>query len=179
MAGTMDGSGLTISMPVARSLETVFREEAAFAVRIVRRLGAPAADVEDLVQQAFVILQRRPELHTADASPRSVLFGVIRRLVADHRKKRKRATTPYDADEHGALPHQEADLERRRARRLLDEALDELDEPRREVFVLYEIEGLGMREVAELIGVPIQTAYSRLHSARATMSRALSGKDLL
>jgi len=165
-------------MAVAPSLETVFRQHAAFAVRIARRLGARPADVEDLVQQTFVVLSTRPELLASGAEPRSVLFGVIRRVVADHRRKGMRETVPYDSSEHGAAPPQEADFERRRARRMLDEALDLLDTPRREVFVLYEIEGLGMREAAEVIGVPVQTAYARLHSARATMSRALSGKDL-
>ncbi|MFN7701493.1 MAG: RNA polymerase sigma factor, partial [Deltaproteobacteria bacterium] len=79
---------------------------------------------------------------------------------------------------HAREPEQEQELARRRARALLDLALDALDPPRREVFVLYELEGLGMREVAELLGLPLQTAYSRLHSARVTVRQALLGKEI-
>jgi RNA polymerase sigma-70 factor (ECF subfamily) len=48
-----------------------------------------------------------------------------------------------------------------------------LDEDKRNVLVLYEIEGLTMREVAEVVGCPLQTAYSRLHAARDLLHAAL------
>jgi RNA polymerase sigma-70 factor (ECF subfamily) len=162
--------------PTAPSIEMVFRQEAAFVVRTVRRMGAPACDVEDLAQQVFVVLQTRPELLRGGASPRSVLFGVLRRVVSDHRRKR-RATAPFDGEQHPQEPEQEAELDRRRARARLDRALDELDDARREIFVLYELEDLAMPEIAEIIGVPLQTAYSRLHSARSTVRKALLAKE--
>ena len=68
-------------------------------------------------------------------------------------------------DPHGALAT-------RRARALLDRILDELDDDKRAVFVLYEIEGVGMSEVAEAVGCPLQTAYSRLHAARDFVQKA-------
>ena len=57
-------------------------------------------------------------------------------------------------------------LAEREARKWLDLALDTLDEKKRAVFVLYEIEQLSMNEVAQVLECPLQTAYSRLHAAR-------------
>jgi RNA polymerase sigma-70 factor (ECF subfamily) len=165
------------ALPEPPSLEMVFRQHAPFVLRMIRRMGAPAADVEDLAQQVFVVLQRRPELLANGVSPRSVLFGVMRRVVSGHRR-RQRNTEPLDIEHHPREPEQEMEFERRRARAQLDKALDELDPARREVFALYEFEGLTMREVADLTGAPLQTAYSRLHSARATVRRALLGKEM-
>ena len=54
----------------------------------------------------------------------------------------------------------------------LDGILTGLDEDKRAVFVLYEIEQLAMAEVAEAVGCPLQTAYSRLHAARAEVTAA-------
>jgi RNA polymerase sigma-70 factor (ECF subfamily) len=61
---------------------------------------------------------------------------------------------------------QEQSLERARARQQLDRMLDALDEDKRTVFVLYELERLPMNDVAAACGCPVQTAYSRLHAAR-------------
>jgi RNA polymerase sigma-70 factor (ECF subfamily) len=169
-------AALPVLLPTP-SIEAVFREHAAFVVRMVRRMGAPADEVEDAAQEVFLVLQTRPDLLLGGAPPRSVLFGVMRRVVASRRRAR-RATEPLDAEDHAQEPEQELELGRRRARALLDLALDELDAPRREVFVLYELEGLTMREVVDVVGVPLQTAYSRLHSARTTVRRVLLGKEL-
>ena len=51
--------------------------------------------------------------------------------------------------------------------------LDLLDDDKRAVLVLYEIEGLTMTEVAEIVGCPLQTAYSRLHAARERLARTV------
>jgi RNA polymerase sigma-70 factor (ECF subfamily) len=55
--------------------------------------------------------------------------------------------------------------------------LDRLDEQKRQVFVLYEIEGMTMKEVCEVLECPLQTAYSRLHAARAVLSEALENEQ--
>ena len=69
-------------------------------------------------------------------------------------------------------------LERTRARALLDELLDTLDDDKRQVFVLYEIEELPMREVIEIVGCPLQTGYSRLHAARKQLKQAAKRRGL-
>lgn len=63
------------------------------------------------------------------------------------------------------------------ARSTLDFLLARLDEPKRRVFVLYEIEGMTMKEVSEVLECPLQTAYSRLHAARAILTEALANDE--
>lgn len=64
-------------------------------------------------------------------------------------------------------------VSRLEARSAMEFALSRLDEPKREIFVLYEIEGLTMREVCDVLDCPLQTAYSRLHAARKVLAEAL------
>jgi RNA polymerase sigma-70 factor (ECF subfamily) len=59
----------------------------------------------------------------------------------------------------------------------LDRMLDLLDEQKRSVFILYEIEQMTMTEVATLVGCPLQTAYSRLHAARGRIQGALTDDE--
>jgi RNA polymerase sigma-70 factor (ECF subfamily) len=78
-------------------------------------------------------------------------------------------TLPENASSSDA--HEE--LATHEARKVLDRILDELDDDKRAVFVLYEIEELTMAEVAEAIGCPLQTAYSRLHAARKLVAAGI------
>lgn len=168
----------------ARSLARVFREEGAFVLRTIRRLGATPSDAEDLTQQVFVVLHRRPELLESIArgpATRAVLFGILRRVLADHRKAQRRArrSDEVEVDAHVAVPPaQERSVRQSEARRQLDAALARLDDDKREVLVLYELEELSMPEVARVLGVPVQTAYTRLHAAREIMRKALSRQQL-
>ncbi|HEX4447141.1 MAG TPA: sigma factor-like helix-turn-helix DNA-binding protein [Polyangiaceae bacterium] len=97
------------------------------------------------------------------------------RTASDYRKRaRTRREVDCEAlEEPSMAPHQEHDLSLRQARDMLDRLLDQLDDDRRAVFVLYEIEELGMAEVAAVLGCPLQTAYSRLHSARRDVQAGL------
>ena len=72
----------------------------------------------------------------------------------------------------GSTEHPGEILRRRRALTALHAALDRLDEDKRAVFVLFEIEQLSMREVADAVGCPVQTAYARLYAARALVTQA-------
>jgi RNA polymerase sigma-70 factor (ECF subfamily) len=70
------------------------------------------------------------------------------------------------------MPDAEQLLMEKRLRRKLDEALATLSDAHRDVFVLYELEGFSVPEVAELLGLPLGTVSSRLGRARASFSRA-------
>jgi RNA polymerase sigma-70 factor (ECF subfamily) len=75
--------------------------------------------------------------------------------------------------ERSTAAPQESQVSSREALDKLCSALDAIDPAQREVFVLYEIEELGMAEVARAMGCPLQTAYSRLHAARKIVAAAL------
>jgi RNA polymerase sigma-70 factor (ECF subfamily) len=155
------------------STREIFETHARFVIRIVRRLGVRASDVEDLAQEVFVIVHRRREDLQSGAAVRSWLFGITRRVVSNyHRLARHRHEEPSDGLD--ALPAESdpsRDLDGSRERRLLDRALEKLDADKRDVFVLFELEGIDMREVAQMVGCPLNTAYSRLYAARALVKQ--------
>ena len=153
----------------------VFSENAPYVWRALRRLGVSEADVEDVCQEVFLVVHRRLPGFEGRASIRTWLYGICLRAASSYRRRPHRgreeiASTP---PEESIPAPQDDDLERKRALARLDAALDELDDDKRAVFVLYELEQLTMAEIAEATGCPLQTAYSRLHTARRLVEASL------
>jgi RNA polymerase sigma-70 factor (ECF subfamily) len=153
----------------------VFQENAPYAWRVLRRLGVSEADVDDVCQEVFVTVHRRLADFEGRSSVRTWIYGICVRTASDYRKRAhtRRECSPEVADEPAVAPDQENAVSLRQARDTLDRLLDRLDDDRRAVFVLYEIEELSMAEVAAVLGCPLQTAYSRLHAARRDVDAAL------
>lgn len=154
----------------------VFREHAAFAWRVLRRLGVAESDIDDVCQEVFVTVHRKLPSFQGRSSVRTWLYGVCVRVASSHRKRaRARREVASDAlPEHATDAGQEETLALRQARATLDRILDQLDDDKRAVFVLYEIEELTMADVALAMECPLQTAYSRLHAARREVEAALA-----
>jgi RNA polymerase sigma-70 factor, ECF subfamily len=152
-----------------------FEQDAPFVRRILRSRGIPRADIEDLLQDIFVVIHRRLPEYDYRSPFRSWIYGICLRTISTYRRsamrRRLRAQRLDPTEEYEGLvcrnPEREIDL--RRACLRLEALLFRLDEDKRRVFVLFEIEGLSMTEVAEAVGCPLQTAYSRLHAARKAM----------
>ncbi len=162
--------------PSAPSFAEVYRDYAAYAWRVLRRLGVREADVEDVCQELFLVVHRKLPKFAHRSTLRTWLYSIAIRCASDHRRrahvKREQPTRAFD-DRAPIDPPQPASLAHREARAVLDQILDALDQPKRAVFVLYELEELSMAEVAEAVGCPLQTAYSRLHAARAEFEAAV------
>lgn len=146
----------------------VFREHGSFVLRTIRRMGVPPSDVEDVAQNVFLVVHRHLGSYEGRGSVKAWLFGIVRRAVADHRRaRRRRPEIPTEEPPLGSVePQSEAALDRARERALLDRALSVLDDDKREVFVLFELEQMSMVDVAAAVGCPLQTAYSRLYAGR-------------
>lgn len=166
----------TIGEPAREEFRAIFREHAPFVWRALRRLGVAEADVEDVAQEVFLVVHRRLAEFEGRSRMSTWIYGICLRVASDHRRRahvRRERPTDRPPERVGSAP-QPKELEQRQARALLDAALARLDEPKRAVFVLYEIEELPMKEVAEALGCPLQTAYSRLHAARDELREALA-----
>lgn len=163
------------------SLRTVFDEHARYVIRTLRHFGVREADVEDVAQEVFVAVHRKLPEFEGRSKLRTWLYAICLRVASDHRRRayvvRERATDNPPVDT-GERTGDEADTSLE-SRAFVQQLLGELDDDKRAVLVLYEIEGLTMREVAEVIGCPLQTAYSRLHAARDLLREAWErfGKD--
>jgi RNA polymerase sigma-70 factor (ECF subfamily) len=150
------------------TLRQVFDEHAAFVWRTLRHLGVPESDIEDSCQDVFVAIHRKLDGFEGRSSLKTWIYGICLRVASDRRRRAhvRRELPVADLPSRAVEPTQVDDYERGRARALLSALLDQLDEDKRAVFVLYEIEGLPMKEIAKAVGCPLQTAYSRLHAAR-------------
>jgi RNA polymerase sigma-70 factor, ECF subfamily len=149
------------------------RDHAGTLWRIVARLGVPKQHIEDVLQETFITATRR-RAEIREGRERAFLIGTATRVCANYRRRAHvRHEVGEQLDEH---PSQEPDAERllmrKRLRQRLDVALAALSEAHRSVFVLYELEGLSVPEIAELSGLPPNTVASRLGRARAKFAEA-------
>jgi RNA polymerase sigma-70 factor (ECF subfamily) len=146
-----------------------------------RRLGVPDATLDDAVQEVFVIVHRRLSEFEGRSSIKTWLFGIVRNVSREARRSIRRKS-PHDArpgaladpDLLTAAADQQPDrlAERSAENRVLHELLDRLDDDKREVFVLAELEQFTIPEIAEAVGCNVNTAYSRLRLARQAFAEA-------
>lgn len=151
----------------ALPFERVYQEHFDFVWRSLRRLGVPTSAIDDATQDVFVIAHRGLASFRGESSIKTWLFAIAFRVARKHRPAPSPA--PVDAEtiaDPGGRSPQEATMEEE-ARRLLYRMLGALEEERRAVFILAELEGMSAPEIAEALGVKLNTVYSRLRLARA------------
>ncbi len=155
-------------------LSEVFEKHGPYVHRALRYFGVPDADLSDVFQEVFVIVHRKLDEFEGRASIRTWLYRICQRAASDYRKRAYvRREVVAEAPQSLALETTTEDGARLEARRLLLHALSQLDDDKRQVFVLFEIEGMTMKEVCEVVDCPLQTAYSRLHAARKLVADAV------
>jgi len=150
-------------------LREVFEEHGPFVCRSLRYLGVREADLDDLVQEVFLVVYQRLNDYEEKGRARAWLYSICTRVAHAQRRKmgRRRETgAPMPAEESAAATQHEQ-VEDREALVLGQRLLEQLPEQQREVFLLYEVEDMSMAEIAQALACPLQTAYSRLHKARA------------
>ena len=162
-------------VPAIPRFDEVFRVHAPLVWRALRRLGVREDDVKDLCQEVFVVVHRKLPEFEGRAKLSTWVYGICVRVASDHRKRAHVRHESADAVPEGRLSAPQLnDIAHTQARALLDTVLAELDEDKRAVFVLYEIEELPMADVAIAVGAPLQTAYSRLHAARKLVAESIA-----
>jgi RNA polymerase sigma-70 factor, ECF subfamily len=148
-------------------LERLVRDHHAFVWRSAQRLGVPAADIEDVVQEVFIIASNKLETIRHE---RGFLFQTCVYAVGHVRRRVQRRYEVVDDErvqaEVDVRPTPEQDLEGAQARALLQTILDTMPDELRAVFVLFELERLTVPEISEMIGAPQGTVSSRLRRAR-------------
>jgi RNA polymerase sigma-70 factor, ECF subfamily len=157
-------------------LADVYRQHADFVWRIVRRMGVADAAVEDVMHDVFLVVQRRLPEYDGRASMTTWLYHIARGVVANHRRSRSREARRLELVEQapGRRPTDPEGLTaRREAADLVRAFLAELDEDKRRVFEMADIEGMPIPEVARICKINLNTAYSRLRLARQAFMRTV------
>lgn len=161
--------------------EAIYESHFDFVWRSARRLGLPEAAAEDCVQDVFVVLHRKLAEYDGRTPLRRWVLGITVRVAADHRRRWRRkesACVPHESDSSSDLalaslaPPPNEQLEKAEALAVLERLLGELEEPKREVLVLAELEEMTAPEIGELLGVNVNTVYARLRAARKDFETA-------
>jgi RNA polymerase sigma-70 factor (ECF subfamily) len=175
-------SPLDAPSEVRLEFDDVYREYFPFVWRSAKRLGGHDAALDDIVQEVFVIVHRRLGDFAGRSTLRTWLFGITLRVVRDHRRSlaRKSPEGSVEPDSLLSVAHDPGEaLEKAEAMQLLHSVLNDLDDRRREVFVMSELEQLPMVDIAALLGINVNTAYARVRVARQEFERALARRRLV
>ncbi|MEM7604408.1 MAG: RNA polymerase sigma factor [Myxococcota bacterium] len=155
----------------------MFADFGTYAWRLLRYLGVPEADLEDALQEVFLVVHRKRSQVRPNSSHRAWIGAIATRVAADVRRKRGRrrarelpmAVPPESTESPSA--HARIELEEARHRML--RALDTLKAEQRMVFVMHVVEEIPIKDVAEALGCALPTAYYRLERAREALRAAV------
>jgi RNA polymerase sigma-70 factor, ECF subfamily len=163
------------AMPMM-DIQAIVAAHGAFVWRTLRRLGVAESDAEDVAQEVLLVVHRRLADYDARSGMRAWLYGICVRKASEHRRKAwyRREQPVAVAPEESVLPEQAETMSRREAWAQLEAILGELDPKKRDVFVLFELEEMSLAEIAAAVGCPLQTAYSRLQSARTLVQASIA-----
>ncbi len=179
-SGVSAARALAEKAPVPTPLEFAAAYDAEFegVWLYLRRLGVPAADVEDAVHDVFVVAHRRYATYDATRPLRPWLLGIAFRVAAQWRRQRRHEVQVEAPDSEVADSHQgpDVDFERREASSRLQAALANVDLEQRAVVVMHDLHGIAVPQIAEEFNVPLNTVYSRLRLGRAKVAAVLRGE---
>jgi RNA polymerase sigma-70 factor, ECF subfamily len=155
-------------MPSRPSFQDVFQAHSQYVWVTLRRLGARPAELEDLTHDVFIQVLRHLDEYDPERPMRPWLFAFAFRVAAEDRRRVRRR--PEVAADLGQAPDFKPgpveELLQQERRELARAAFDEVGHNRRAVFILHELDGFAIPEVAKSLAIPLATAYSRLRLAR-------------
>ena len=199
-AGSRDSRDMASHSLPRPAFAAAFREEStAFAVpsvadvyaahfkyvwRCLRSLGVPDAALDDALQEVFLVVQRKLETFDGACDTKTWLYAIVLRIARRSRTEAARhaqrfASHESGGDEEALEPSGTAadlrsEVEKNERLAIAQRALAGLDDAKREVFVFACIEGMSAPEIATLVGVPLNTVYSRLRAARQAFAEAVA-----
>jgi RNA polymerase sigma-70 factor, ECF subfamily len=161
---------LAVADAPAIDIDALYAEHATFIGRVLVRLVGDGAHVDDLIQETFIIAFRKRDTFDGRSAPRTWLYGIASRLAMRHRRGAGRLFRALGAlitePVADVATRPDTELDRARAATAVRESLDRLPFKQREVFVLYELEELDGTTIASMLGIPINTVWTRLHHGR-------------
>lgn len=174
----LPGQSPSVSPQTERNVlfRDLFASESSYVWSTLRRLGVRRDDLEDLTHDVLIAAYQQLDVFDRSRAARPWLFGIAFRIVSAHRRRmcnRREQLLERELDPIDDHPGAQAALEAGQARQILHGALDELSLEVRATFVLAELDEVPMKEVAASLGIPLNTAYSRVRLAREQIERSL------
>lgn len=178
-AGTADPTAADVA-PSATGGEpleftAIFQRECSYVFHTLRRLGVRERDLEDVAHEVFLTIHKKLAEYDRSRPLRPWIFAFAYRFAADYRKRAqyRREVASDEIEPVDSIDPIDERLDAARARQLVVDALEALDLDKRAVFVMHEIDGVAIPEVARTLGIPLNTAYSRLRLAREAFAQSV------
>ncbi len=167
-------------VPPPADLAQVYSDHFRFVWRCLKRLGVPEEQLDDAVQEVFLVVHRKLADFDGQSALSTWLYAIAlrisRRVHRARSKERHRSaeggTASIESTLGGPGPSPEQSAQLAQAQKILMQ----MEEAKREIFVLGVIEGLSAPEIAPILGIPLNTVYSRLRAARLCFAE-LVGRD--
>jgi RNA polymerase sigma-70 factor (ECF subfamily) len=160
---------------VDRAVSELLKAHYAAVWRTLRRLGVTPSRVDDAAQEVFIIASCKLERIEVGCERKYLLSSALR-VAANYRRTGWVRREVHDevslAERSDPAPEADELVHRKRLRRLLDDVLDRWPGELRTVFVLFELEGLSVPEIAELTSTKPGTVASRLRRGRELFQAA-------
>ena len=166
----------TGSSPACRPpFEQVYEEHFTYIWHLLRRLGVWERDLEDSAHDVFVVVYRHLDKYDPERPLRPWLAGIAYRVASDFRRRalHRRQSLDDTVEATDERPLADAVVAEHEARALVYRALEQVDLDQRAVFVLHDLEGLTMPEIAAALEVGLNTCYSRLRLAREAFEKTV------
>lgn len=163
------------ALNLSTEFRVLFDRDYPYVWHSVRRLGVREADCDDVANEIFVRVHKQFDQYDPTRASRPWLFAFCARVASDYRRlarHKRESTFESDATIVATTSDPEQDALRREAGSVVLAALDVLDDDRRQVFVLHEMDELPIPEVARVLQIPVGTAYTRLRAARQEFTAA-------
>ena len=171
----MTGASSSRRSEAASAFDALYQQHAAVVWRWARRLGGPGTDVEDVVQEVFLLACRGLPAFRGESDARTWLYRITVRFIGRQRRRR-RLTQLWPRSEptsQDVTLGAEAQVQSHEAEILLYRALDRLDVKQRALLVAFELQELSGAEIAAALGLKLSTFWVKLHRARARLRREL------
>lgn len=167
--------------PVVPAFATVYQDHFKYVWRCLRSLGVESSTLDDAVQEVFLVVSRKLNEFDGGSKLSTWLYAIVLHVARRHRvaaASHARRIISGSAETfamgselaRGDLRHE---IEKNEKLALAQRALATLDDTKREVFVFACVEGMSAPEIADVIGVPLNTVYSRLRVAKQQFEHAV------
>ena len=176
MSDALSTQGSRERDPLRQLFERIFDAEYDYVYHSLRRLGVHSRDLEDLAHDVFIAVYANLRRYDEARPIKPWLFAFAFRVASDYRRLARHNTalgietetvaTQDRSAEEAAMDHEAAQS--------VDRVLQEIPLDQRAVFVMYEIDETPMKDIAETLEIPVNTAYSRLRLARTAFAEAIA-----
>jgi RNA polymerase sigma-70 factor, ECF subfamily len=171
-------SRFSAAKSAGQTFRATYDEHFGFVWRCLRGLGVAESQIDDAAQEVFVVIHRGLAAFRGDSSIKTWIYGIVRNVARNQRRGQRHQRDQRDLDHAtpSGAPDPEAQLQALQRARFVQIFLEGLDERNREVFVLAFLEQMSGPEIAEILAIPLNTAYSRLRVSRLAFEAAIQNK---